>query len=139
MTLHEHLTKLVDAGFVKRKEREGHKWVYYQLSWKGESLIHPENTRVVLLFTSTFIVLFIGIVGLISATMNTVSSKSPQVLDRVISKGQKNGLDIESETQNLLFGQEPIVVYSLILCFIIVAVLLGISLWRYKKNKTPKI
>ena len=25
-TLHEHLAKLNEAGLVKRKEREGHKW-----------------------------------------------------------------------------------------------------------------
>jgi len=31
-TLHEHLTKLHEVGLVKRKEREGHKWVYYTLS-----------------------------------------------------------------------------------------------------------
>ena len=30
-TLHEHLTKLNEAGLVKKKEREGHKWVYYKL------------------------------------------------------------------------------------------------------------
>ena len=46
-TLHEHLTKLNEAGLVKRKEREGHKWVYYKLTWKGECLLHPENTRIV--------------------------------------------------------------------------------------------
>ena len=35
-TLHEHLVKLNEAGLVKRKEREGHKWVTYKLTWKGE-------------------------------------------------------------------------------------------------------
>ena len=64
MTLHEHLEKLVEAGFVKRHEREGHKWVYYSLSWKGASLIHPENTKVVILFSTTIITLLVGIMGL---------------------------------------------------------------------------
>jgi len=64
-TLHEHLTKLHEAGLVKRKEREGHKWVYYKLTWKGESLLHPENTRIVVLFTTTFVVLWIGILQII--------------------------------------------------------------------------
>ena len=40
-TLHEHLAKLNEAGLVKKKEREGHKWVVYKLTWKGESLLHP--------------------------------------------------------------------------------------------------
>ena len=40
-TLHEHLSKLNQVGLVKKKEREGHKWVYYKLTWKGENLLHP--------------------------------------------------------------------------------------------------
>ena len=65
-TLHEHLSKLHEAGLVKRKEREGHKWVYYKLSWKGEGLLHPENTRIVVLFSITFISLFLGIIQLVN-------------------------------------------------------------------------
>jgi len=65
-TLHEHLSKLHEAGLVKKKEREGHKWVYYKLSWKGECLLHPENTRIVVLFSVTFISLFFGIIQLVN-------------------------------------------------------------------------
>lgn len=64
-TLHEHLSKLHDAGLVKRKERKGHKWVYYKLTWKGESLLHPENTKIVLLFTITFFTLWAGFIQLL--------------------------------------------------------------------------
>jgi DNA-binding transcriptional ArsR family regulator len=63
-TLHEHLAKLHEADLVKRKERQGHKWVYYKLSWKGECLLHPENTRIVVLFATTFITLCVGIIQL---------------------------------------------------------------------------
>ena len=66
MTLHEHLSKLTSAGFIKRIEREGHKWVYYKLSWKGQSLLHPENTRIVVMFSMTFISLLFGIFSFVS-------------------------------------------------------------------------
>lgn len=65
-TVHEHITKLVRSGFVKKKEREGHKWVYYNLSWKGSSLLHPDNTKVVVMFTTTFVLLLGGIVSVLS-------------------------------------------------------------------------
>jgi len=65
-TLHEHLTKLNEVGLIKKNEREGHKWVYYRLTWKGEGLLHPENSRIVVLFSVTFISLFFGIVQLIN-------------------------------------------------------------------------
>ena len=65
-TLHEHLTKLNEAGLVKKKEREGHKWVYYKLTWKGQGLLHPENTRIVVMFSATFISLFIAVIFMVS-------------------------------------------------------------------------
>jgi len=65
-TLHEHLTKLNEVGLIKKNEREGHKWVYYRLTWKGEGLLHPENSRIVVLFSITFISLFVGIIQLIN-------------------------------------------------------------------------
>jgi len=67
-TLHEHLSKLYEAGLVNKNEREGHKWVYYKLSWKGEGLLHPENTKIVVMFSITFISLLIGIMLLVNFT-----------------------------------------------------------------------
>jgi len=75
-TLHEHLTKLNEAGLVKKNEREGHKWVYYKLSWKGEGLLHPENTKIVVLFTTTFITLFFGIVMLVNYVKGQIIAKA---------------------------------------------------------------
>jgi DNA-binding transcriptional ArsR family regulator len=75
-TLHEHLVKLNEAGLVKRKEREGHKWVYYKLTWKGEGLLHPENTRIVVLFTMTFMTLTIGVIQLVNFVKGRIVAKA---------------------------------------------------------------
>lgn len=72
-TLHEHLTKLNEAGLIKRTERDGHKWVYYRLTWKGECLLHPENAKIVVLFTATFVALWVGIIQLIWYIKGTVT------------------------------------------------------------------
>ena len=74
-TLHEHLAKLNEAGLVKRREREGHKWVYYKLTWKGEGLLHPENTRIVVLFTTTIVSLIVGIVALFNYVKGYIINK----------------------------------------------------------------
>ncbi len=79
-TLHEHLAKLNEVGLVKKKEREGHKWVYYKLTWKGEGLLHPENTRIVVLFTTTFLTLFFGIVMLVNYVKGYVIGKAVNYL-----------------------------------------------------------
>src|SRR4030042_5268774 len=75
-TLHEHLTKLNEVGLIKKNEREGHKWVYYKLTWKGEGLLHPENSRIVVLFTITFISLFVGIVHLVNYARGYIIGKA---------------------------------------------------------------
>jgi len=56
--------------------------VYYKLSWKGESLLHPENTKIVVMFSMAFITLTAGIVqmflyakGSIQDSINTLSSE----------------------------------------------------------------
>ena len=65
-TLHEHLNKLSTVDLIKRVEREGHKWVYYKLTWKGEGLLHPENTRIVVMFSTTFISLLLAVMFIVS-------------------------------------------------------------------------
>lgn len=75
-TLHEHLTKLNEAGLVKKKEREGHKWVYYKLTWKGEGLLHPENTRIVVMFAATFISLAVGITQMLHYVQGKIIAKA---------------------------------------------------------------
>lgn len=42
-TVHEHLQLLADVGLVKKLD-EGRKWIYYELTWQGQRLLHPEAT-----------------------------------------------------------------------------------------------
>ncbi len=93
-TLHEHLNKLSEAGLVKRIERKGHKWVYYKLTWKGEGLLHPENTRIVVLFSLTFIALAAGIVQFIRYLTVKVSNTIPRNLNDFGSRFGKEAGDL---------------------------------------------
>lgn len=43
-TVHEHLQILVATGLVRKRDDEGRKWVYYELTWQGERLLHPQET-----------------------------------------------------------------------------------------------
>lgn len=160
-TLHEHLSKLNEAGLVKRKEREGHKWVYYKLTWKGESLLHPENTRIVVLFSATFIALWVGIIQLIwyvQGTIITFGSPFAGVeylgepagnVTGNVTKSYGDILDNVPENSRLLYEhgedgfsllyQNPVLLYIAVACFIIFTAVLIVSLWRLWKNKTPKL
>jgi DNA-binding transcriptional ArsR family regulator len=85
-TLHVHLSKLHQAGFIKKKERSGHKWVYYSLTWKGECLLHPENTKIVVLFGSAFLTFCIGIFQLINYARGKIVGLAQTLPDETVTR-----------------------------------------------------
>jgi len=61
-TVIEHLNRLEEADLVRREET-GHKWIYYNLTEKGESLIKPRfPVQFVLVLSISLIVIFAGFV-----------------------------------------------------------------------------
>jgi DNA-binding MarR family transcriptional regulator len=61
-TVVEHLERLEEANLVRREET-GHKWIYYSLTEKGESLIKPRiPVQFVLVLSISLIVIFAGFV-----------------------------------------------------------------------------
>ena len=138
-TLHEHLTKLHEAGLVKRKERKGHKWVYYKLSWKGESILHPENTKIVVMFTVTFATLFFGIAGIFNYVRGFITSERGSDMIYAPNPDNVNENLVTFGEKSFSAGQNPVFLYVAIVCLILFSVLMAISIWRYKKNKAPII
>lgn len=137
-TLHEHLTKLHEVGLIKRKERKGHKWVYYKLSWKGESLLHPDNNRIVLLFSITFITLFFGIIGLFNFIINKlVKSDGSDMFSKTLSEAEDSFNQAGGEI--FYINQNQIFMYITIVCLILFSILFIISILKYKKNKIQKL
>jgi len=67
-TVHEHLTRLMEVGLVKKEDTD-RKWVYYSLTWKGRNLLHPERVKVMVTLATIAIVCVI--VGLALAMQGT--------------------------------------------------------------------
>ena len=142
-TLHEHLAKLNESGLVKRIEREGHKWVYYKLSWKGSSLLHPDNSRIVVMFTTTFAILFLGVVGFISYIRNNLlqaNQKRELILAPDLGDSGKINETYDIALRNFNYiGENPIFLYIAIACIILFVILFVFTIRRYRKNKTQKL
>ena len=159
-TLHEHLKKLLDTGLVKKKQRPGHKWVYYKLSWKGESLLHPENTKIVVLFATSFIALFAAITQMVMWAKGTIISASNfneiKTLDATNTMNGNgstlpsplNGTSIPEEGKLIvdkgresltMIYQDPFFLYLAIICFVCFAVILSIAIHKLWKNKPQKL
>lgn len=63
--IHKHLTRLVEAGLVKKKEGD-RKWVYYTLSLKGAQLLHPERVQIALMLAATVVAVSAGLYQLMT-------------------------------------------------------------------------
>jgi DNA-binding transcriptional ArsR family regulator len=59
-TVIEHLNKLEEAGLI-RKEETGHKWIYYNLTQKGSSLVKPKvPTQFIIVLSLCIFVVIVG-------------------------------------------------------------------------------
>jgi len=61
-TVTEHLDRLEEAGLIRREET-GHKWIYYQLTEKGESLVKPRvPTQFIIVLCLSLLIITAGFV-----------------------------------------------------------------------------
>lgn len=51
-TVFEHLEKLEAVGLIQKLDNEDRKWVYWQLSWTGRRLLHPEKITLAILLST---------------------------------------------------------------------------------------
>lgn len=51
-TVFEHCERLLGAELIQKIE-DDRKWVYYQLSWKGRRILHPERMTIALLLSTS--------------------------------------------------------------------------------------
>lgn len=75
-TVHEHLTRLVEAGFVKKDDSR--KWVYWELTHKGRGVLHPhKQTRILFLLISGALTLIGGITEMCRAAKDLLAPAAP--------------------------------------------------------------
>ncbi len=144
-TVHEHLMKLYEAGLVKRKEREGHKWVYYKLSWKGTSLLHPDNTKIVILLTITIVSLIIGTMGFISYIESSIEENYEMDKNSMLSIEDTSRDNLSKEKQTYGSTSPPIQTHNssppilLVISTTLFIIFLIATIWVYHENKEQKL
>ena len=71
-TIAEHLSMLEHSEIVSKKD-DGHKWLYYKLTEKGEKLTKPKYYAWTIMFVLSGIAIIGGIVDLFSYTYSATS------------------------------------------------------------------
>ena len=74
-TLLEHLERLVSAGLVTKLD-EGRKWIYYELTRRGRTILHPHQVKIMISLALSFVLVGAGIVAVLLAATNTYGNGS---------------------------------------------------------------
>ena len=133
-TIVEHLNILEEAGLVLRKET-GRKWIYYELTNKGESLITPKiPVQFILMLTLGFIVIFSGIANLYAVSYEFFTIPVERQIQApagqtpsgpgVLSVPQENA----TENITIIENETRVVEITNVNNFAILLILIGISL-----------
>jgi DNA-binding transcriptional ArsR family regulator len=72
--VYKHLSRLLDAGLVKKLE-DNRKWVYYKLSMKGMHLLHPERVQIALMLSAAVLAITLAISQIYTYVLGTIVIK----------------------------------------------------------------
>jgi len=113
-TVVEHLNKLEEADLIKREET-GHKWIYYNLTEKGSSLVKPKiPMNFVIILSVCIIIFFAGFIyyynstflqsGTFSASENQKggTSETPSITSTSIPSNITNETNTTNSTNSTM-------------------------------------
>jgi len=124
--IHKHLSKLVEAGLVSREESD-HKWVYYSLTSKGKSVLHPEKFRLTLLLSSAVI----SLAGAIISAFLYLKERAPEQVKMTIDGNYSAG--VGSEGAGVTGGS--MMPYFIIIFAVVGIFLLSAAIFVWKRER----
>ena len=84
-TVHEHLQLLTAADLVRKRDDEGRKWIYYELTWRGEKILHPQETTTFNVLLGISMAAAGGGAGMLALALHRWSQERPfQVLNEPV-------------------------------------------------------
>ena len=131
--INDQLKRLSTAHVVKTKIHKNQQ-PEFSLTLKGSSLLHPETSRVMILFGASILTLTIAISGLIQWISQPVQEAEPLYYflesDNAL-KGPPTFQVLETTEQIA----DPLYSSLALGAMILFVVLISITIWRYNKNK----
>ncbi len=71
----KHINKLEEAGLIRKKD-EGRKWIYYEITEKGEQILHPESrTKIIMMLFSAMMAVIGGLFEILRFTLSKPAPK----------------------------------------------------------------
>lgn len=145
-TIHEHLQLLAVADLVLKKD-EGRKWIYYELTWRGQRILHPQETTTFNLLLGVAVAAFGGGFALLGKALEwwwadraepeqvfmpfgASESDAPDGEGAAAAhRGADDGSKTAADASNSFWDEDGILAVAVLALSILAAVLAGL-LWR---------
>ncbi len=126
--VYKHLSRLLDAGLVKKLE-DNRKWVYYKLSMKGMHLLHPERVQIALMLSAAVLAITLAVTQIyLFMAGNPVTREVDTGGDSLVEPGTTFITDIVHDPMLLALG---------VLLAAVGSVLVFMAYKVYKNAKVP--
>jgi len=127
-TVSEHLEKMLEAGLIVRK-KDHHKWIYYELTDKGQHILSPQKTSVfVFALSLTLFVVFLGYAFITFTTGSFNATSAPAMEGQKVLEAGAPGLG-----DNVIRTQLDYLTPAILIAIVIVIALL--LLWYFKRMR----
>lgn len=90
-TVHEHLQLLTAANLIRKRDDEGRKWIYYELTWQGQRLMHPQETTTFNVLLGLGVLAAGGGITMLGRSLGWWLSTQPSVADSGTERTQPFG------------------------------------------------
>ncbi len=115
--IYKHLDKLLDARIIRRIDDTERKWVYYELTEKGSTIVSSKRVQIFVIISSAIGTLFLGMF-LIARYFSRLAEIS--------GKGEKKGIELISD-------------FDLGLILIFISIILLLITWFVSRNKWKRV
>ena len=130
-TVSEHLEKMLEAGLIARK-KDHHKWIYYELTEKGQHILSPQKASVfVFALSLTLFVVFLGYVLITFTTGSFNAASAPAMEGQKVLEAGAPGLG-----DNVIRTQFDYLTPAILIAIVIVIAL--VLLWCFKRMRKQR-
>ena len=124
-SLHEHLSKMLEVGLVEKQEYS--KWVYYKLTDKGKSILHPhERLKILVLLSFSFLSLIGSIFEYLRVgEIDHLAYKAP----RTTALGKEEAFEVAKTAKTYSYAKPfALLIVSIILLY------LAYRIWKKSRD-----
>ncbi|MBI4150954.1 winged helix-turn-helix transcriptional regulator [Candidatus Woesearchaeota archaeon] len=136
-SVNEHLTALVKAGLVVKKD-DGHKWKYYELTQKGKAILDPEEKRFFITLALLVLSAVGGIVGYVRPFVEPFLNPQPVAMksaEMVSTPAMAESAQLAMDAQAGSLVAQPSIPWGVIAYFIWLALLVMMLAYSYYQRK----